>query len=216
MNIEDLTKPQLLLYWMAFHSIMHDTLCIEDCDVLVKNKAFKDKKSISNALYQLHKNGHIAKCNTAFNDVFWRITDAGKEYLVSIVSKLEKCTGQKKTEWTDANFGITPEVRAYIDKLEARIKELEAENARLNQDLKNADAALKNANLAIMMREDQLLDVQQRCALFEQECDRLHAELQALNAQKACTTEVSRYAAEAFENATEAFKHAAEAFKHLA
>ena len=194
MKIEDLTKPQLLLYWMTFHSIMHDTLCVEDCDVLVKNKAFKDKKSISNALYQLHKNGHIVKCN----DV-WCITDAGKDYIVDVISKLEhtgpkKYTGPKKTEWTDADFGITPAVRAYIDGLEARVKELEVYNKGLTEGMKKANARLK-------AYEDEILANRLRIAQLEEECNARPPEYDA------CTA--------AYEHAAEAFKHAAEAFRCL-
>lgn len=193
MNIEELTKPQLLLYWMTFHSIMHDTLCIEDCDVLVKNKAFKDKKSISNALYQLHKNGHIAKCSSAtFGDV-WCITDAGKDYIVDVISKLEHA-GPKKIEWTDADFGITPEVRAYIDGLEARIKELEVYNKGLTEGIKKANARLK-------AYEDEILADRQRIAQLEEECNARPQE------HDACTA--------AYEHAAEAFKYAAEAFRCL-
>ncbi len=188
MNIEDLTKPQLLLYWMTFHSIIHDTLCIEDCDVLVKNKAFKDKKSISNALYQLHKNRHIAKCN----DV-WCITDAGKDYIVDVISKLEHA-GPKKTAWTDADFGITPEVRAYIDKLEARVKELEVYNKDLTEGMKKANACLK-------AYEDEILANHLRITQLEEECNARPQE------HDACTA--------VYEHAAEAFKHAAEAFRCL-
>lgn len=196
MKIEDLTKPQLLLYWMTFHSIILDTLCVEDYDVLVKNKAFKDKKSISNALYQLHKNGHAVKCN----DV-WCITDAGKDYLKGIVSKLEKHTGPKKAERTDADFGITPEVRAYIDGLEARIKELEVYNNGLTEGMKKANARLK-------AYEDEILANRLRIAQLEEACNARPQE------HDACTT-VHKHAAETFKYATEAFKHAAEAFRCL-
>lgn len=190
MNIEDLTKPQLLLYWMMFHSIIHDTLCVEDYDVLVKNKAFKDKKSISNALYQLHKHGHIVKCN----DV-WCITDAGKNYIVDVVSTNKlKHTGPKKTEWTDADFGITPEVRAYIDKLEARVKELEVYNKGLTEGMKKANARLKAYENEILANRLHIAQLEEECNARPQDHD-------------ACTA--------VYEHAAEAFKHAAEAFRCL-
>ena len=142
MKLEKLTKPQIILLWMTTCSKYTDALCEGDKDVLIKNKAFKDKKSISNALYQLHNAGYIKK----FKDS-WFILDAGKQHLKDAIAKLEneahenpEHKGPTADEWTDADFGITPEVRAYIDKLEA-------ENAKLKELLGHAHA-LHESNLA--------------------------------------------------------------------
>lgn len=134
MKIEQLTKPQIILLWMTTCSKYQDALCEEDKDVLIKNKAFKDKKSISNALYQLHNAGYIKK----FKDS-WFILDAGKQHLQDAIAKLEnESKAPKAEEWTDADFGITPEVRTYIDKLEA-------ENAKLKELLDYAHALHKSS-----------------------------------------------------------------------
>ena len=136
MKLEQLTKPQIILLWMTTCSKYQDALCEGDKEVLIKNKAFKDKKSISNALYQLHNAGYIKK----FKDS-WFILDAGKQHLQDAIAKLEnKSKAPKAEEWTDADFGITPEVRTYIDKLEA-------ENAKLKELLDHAHA-LHESNLA--------------------------------------------------------------------
>ena len=131
MKLEKLTKPQIILLWMTTCSKYTDTLCEGDKEVLIKNKAFKDKKSISNALYQLHNAGYIKK----FKDS-WFILDAGKQHLANAIAVLQKEADKpepeapKAEEWTDADFGITPEVRTYIDKLEA-------ENAKLKELLEH-------------------------------------------------------------------------------
>ena len=141
MKLEKLTKPQIILLWMTTCSKYQDALCEGDKDVLIKNKAFKDKKSISNALYQLHNAGYIKK----FKDS-WFILDAGKQHLQDAIAVLQKEADKlepeapKAEEWTDADFGITPEVRTYIDKLEA-------ENAKLKELLDRAHA-LHESNLA--------------------------------------------------------------------
>ena len=136
MKLEQLTKPQIILLWMTTCSKYTDALCEGDKEVLIKNKAFKDRKSISNALYQLHNAGYIKK----FKDS-WFILDAGKQHLQDAIAKLEnESKAPKAKEWTDADFGITPEVRAYIDKLEA-------ENAKLKELLDHA-YALRESNLA--------------------------------------------------------------------
>ena len=136
MKLEKLTKPQIILLWMTTCSKYTDALCEGDKDVLIRNKAFKDKKSISNALYQLHNAGYIKK----FKDS-WFILDAGKQHLQDAIAKLEnESKAPKAEEWTDADFGITPEVRTYIDKLEA-------ENAKLKELLDHAHA-LHESNLA--------------------------------------------------------------------
>lgn len=141
MKLEQLTKPQIILLWMTTCSKYQDALCEGDKEVLIKNKAFKDKKSISNALYQLHNAGYIKK----FKDC-WFILDAGKQHLKDAIARIEnnvqenhESHGPKANEWTDADFGITPEVRSYIDKLEA-------ENARLKQELDAASLEIKNLN----------------------------------------------------------------------
>lgn len=141
MKLEQLTKPQIILLWMTTCSKYQDALCEGDKDVLIRNKAFKDKKSISNALYQLHNAGYIKK----FKDS-WFILDAGKQHLANAIAVLQKEADKpepealKAEEWTDADFGITPEVRTYIDKLEA-------ENAKLKELLDHAHA-LHESNLA--------------------------------------------------------------------
>ena len=158
MKLEQLTKPQIFLLWMPTCSKYQDALCEGDKEVLIKNKAFKDKKSISNALYQLHNAGYIKK----FKDC-WFILDAGKQHLKDAIAKLEnESKAPKAEEWTDADFGITPEVRAYIDKLEA-------ENAKLKELLDHANA-LHESNLAVY---DKLIEENQN----------LKAQLEKLNAQ---------------------------------
>ena len=136
MKLEQLTKPQIILLWMTTCSKYTDALCEGDKDVLIRNKAFKDRKSISNALYQLHNAGYIKK----FKDS-WFILDAGKQHLQDAIAKLENDSkAPKAKEWTDADFGITPEVREYINKLEA-------ENARLKELLEHYKQ-MHNRNLA--------------------------------------------------------------------
>ena len=136
MKLEQLTKPQIILLWMTTCSKYQDALCEGDKEVLIRNKAFKDRKSISNALYQLHNAGYIKK----FKDS-WFILDAGKQHLQDAIAKLKnESKAPKAEEWTDADFGITPEVRTYIDKLEA-------ENAKLKELLDHAHA-LHESNLA--------------------------------------------------------------------
>ena len=137
MKLEQLTKPQIILLWMTTASRYQDAFSEEDKYELIKNKAFKDRKSISNALYQLHNAGYITK----FKDK-WHLLDAGKQHLQDAIAKLEnESKAPKAEEWTDADFGITPEVRTYIDKLEA-------ENAKLKELLDRAHA-LHESNLAI-------------------------------------------------------------------
>jgi len=148
MKLEQLTKPQIILLWMTTCSKYQDALCEGDKEVLIKNKAFKDKKSISNALYQLHNAGYIKK----FKDS-WFILDAGKQHLKDAIAKLEnESKAPKAEEWTDADFGITPEVRAYIDKLEA-------ENAKLKELLEHYKQ-MHSSNLAVydmLVKENQNL-----------------------------------------------------------
>lgn len=163
MKLEQLTKPQIILLWMTTCSKYTNALCEGDKEVLIKNKAFKDRKSISNALYQLHNAGYIKK----FKDT-WFILDAGKQHLQDAIAKLEnESKAPQAEEWTDADFGITPEVRTYIDKLEN-------ENARLKQEL---DAA----NLQMKMREDEILDFRHNVSLYVKECIMLRAELEKRN-----------------------------------
>lgn len=160
MKLEQLTKPQIILLWMTTCSKYQDALCEGDKEVLIRNKAFKDKKSISNALYQLHNAGYIKK----FKDS-WFILDAGKQHLQDAIAKLEnESKAPKADECTDADFdfGITPEASAYIDKLEN-------ENARLKQEL---DAV----NLQMKMREDEILDLRHDVSLYAKEYTTLRAD----------------------------------------
>ena len=169
MKLEKLTKPQIILLWMTTCSKYQDAFCEADKDVLIKNKAFKDKKSISNALYQLHNAGFIKK----FKDA-WFILDAGKEHLKDAIALIEneahenpEHKGPTADEWTDADFGITPEVRAYIDKLEN-------ENAHLKKEL-------DDINLQMKIREDEILDLRRDRFLYAKECTALRAELEKRN-----------------------------------
>lgn len=164
MKLEQLTKPQIILLWMTTCSKYTDALCEGDKDVLIKYKLFKDKKSISNALYRLHDAGYIKK----FKDS-WFILDAGKQHLKEVIARIEnnvqenhESHGPKANEWTDADFEITPEVRAYIDKLET-------ENAKLKELLDHAHA-LHKSNLATY-------------DAISEENMKLKAQLEKLNAQ---------------------------------
>ena len=142
---DKLSKTEILLYWAKFCSRKQGAITPFDKIKLVEYKVFKDKKAVSNALYQLHLCNYIVKHNED-----WYITDFGEAYICLVLDNLAKETepkakGPKKNEWTDADFGITPEVREYIDSLEAENlelkKKLEAsskETIKLHDDLQRA------------------------------------------------------------------------------
>lgn len=159
MNADKLTKPQIILYWMMMCSATQGSLDERDYDTLLKNKVFKDKKSISNALYQLNKAGYIAK-----HVDNWCITQNGLDYIMSILnasnsskpnSTQTKYSGPSKSEWTDADFGITPEVRAYIDKLEAENNKLKSTISSLELKLNEIQDSVFASNKIIEhLKED--------------------------------------------------------------
>ena len=137
-----LSNTDFLLYWARFFSAKNGAITPLDRINLVKKSFFKNKKAISNAIYQLHLDGKMMK----YQDD-WYITDYGDAYLEAVLENINKKTnvdvpakGPKKDDWTDADFGITPAVREYINKLEA-------ENARLKELLENYKQ-MHNSNLA--------------------------------------------------------------------
>ena len=115
----NLSNEQFLLYWAKYCSSKQGAIAPYDKIKLIKDGFFKDKKAISNALYQLHMKNFIGKYQED-----WYITDMGEEYLAN-------CLDASKP--TNASSSITPEIKTYIDKLETE-----------NDDLKNQCEALKH------------------------------------------------------------------------
>lgn len=128
----NMTNTDFLLYWAKFCSSKQNAITPLDRIMLVKNGIFKDKKAVNDAIYRLHIDEKIVK----YGDD-WYITDYGDAYLEAVLENINKKTnadapakGPKKNEWTDVDFGITPLVREYINKLEA-------ENAKLKELLEH-------------------------------------------------------------------------------
>ena len=132
----DMTNTDFLLYWAKFCSSKQNAITPLDRIMLVKNSLFKDKKAVNDAIYRLHIDEKIVK----YGDD-WYITDYGDAYLEAVLENINKKTnanapakGPKKDEWTDADFGITPLVREYIDGLDAKNIKLIDENAKLKAE----------------------------------------------------------------------------------
>lgn len=126
-----LTKPELLMYWMKFGSRYESYLTEDDRDILVNDHClFKDRKSISNALHILKKNGYAVKTNASS----WVLTSAGISHLINAIKRENNAESQQCSS--------KPEDE--IAKLEEENMKLKEENEKLKADNKALDESVKS------------------------------------------------------------------------
>lgn len=199
-NSINMTNTDFLLYWAKFCSSKQNAITPLDRIMLVKNSLFKDKKAVNDAIYRLHIDEKIVK----YGDD-WYITDYGDAYLEAVLENINKKTnvnapakGPKKNEWTDADFGITPEVREYINKLES-------ENAQLKEFVEHYKQ-MHSSNLATY---DELVEkntkLEKENEALKHEVNALVAKIEELDKELANASTIDANLKDAFQNCAKAF-----------
>lgn len=162
-DINKMTKPQTLLYWMAVCSPNEGQLTDDGKAALINYKVFKDRKSISNALHSLNANGLVLK--TSYG---WCITDDGYDYMNNLLGTASSSSKASKAK----------------EQTEAYASKLEAENAKLKNDL-------QNAYLRCKMLEDEVLDNRRVANQFKQCYSKLNSEYEACCAERDALIEMN-------------------------
>lgn len=171
-DINQMTKPQTLLYWMAICSPNEGQLTDDDRSILINYKVFKDRKSISNALHSLNTNGLVMKTSNG-----WCITDDGYDYVNNLLGKSSVSSKTSKAK----------------EQTETYVSKLEAENAKLKIDL-------QNAYLRCKMLEDEVLDNRHVANLFKQSYSKLNSEYEACCAERDTLIEMNEELKKAVED----------------
>ena len=171
-DINKMTKPQTLLYWMAVCSPSEGQLTDDDRVLLINYKVFKDRKSISNALHSLNANGLVMKTSNG-----WCITDDGYDYVNNLLGTANGSSKASKAK----------------EQTETYASKLEAENAKLKNDL-------QNAYLRCKMLEDEVLDNRRVANQFKQCYNKLNSEYEACCAERDALIEMNEKLKKAVED----------------
>lgn len=171
-DINKMTKPQTLLYWMAVCSPSEGQLTDDDRALLINYKVFKDRKSISNALHSLNANGLVMKTSNG-----WCITDDGYDYVNNLLGSANGSYKASKAK----------------EQTETYASKLEAENAKLKN-------ALQNAELRCKMLKDEVLENRRVANQFQQIYSKLNSEYEACRAERDTLIEMNEELKKAVED----------------
>lgn len=171
-DINKMTKPQTLLYWMAVCSPSEGQLTDDDRALLINYKVFKDRKSISNALHSLNVNGLVMKTSNG-----WCITDDGYDYVNNLLSA---ANGSSKTS------KVKEQIETYASKLEA-------ENAKLKTDL-------QNAYLRCKMLEDEVLSYRRIISSLKKSYSQLNSQYETCRVERDSLAEMNAELKKAVED----------------
>ena len=162
-DINKMTKPQTLLYWMAVCSPSEGQLTDDDRALLINYKVFKDRKSISNALHSLNANGLVMKTSNG-----WCITEDGYDYVNNLLGSANGSYKASKAK----------------EQTETYASKLEAENAKLKN-------ALQNAELRCKMLEDEILSYSRAISELQKIYIQLNSQYKACCAERDSLAEMN-------------------------
>ena len=149
-----MTKPEILMYWMMNYSEYKSCLTLTDRVNLVSKGLFNDLKAVSNAVYQLKKNGYV--CDTYGKNSILCLTERGLDHMVQVI-KRENSAQEPQ-----------PEKKAERD-FEQEIKNLQEENAQLRQQNKDlADEIVELRHALLEMHKKNSLETCKKNDAFEQ------------------------------------------------
>lgn len=130
-----MTKPELLMYCMAYQSKCMCQLTYADREDFIRRKLFKDFKAISNALYLLKKNGYVAM----LDDGSWFLTNEGVNHLAEAIKRENSSEASNEPEHHCSKLGGWNDERGSNDDGKEEIARLQEENGKLkkeNEELK--------------------------------------------------------------------------------